>query len=176
MRGFWNHFFERLDLGGFWNYFFEMFGQNAKKAKNAKKCKKTRQTRTQSQMARLPRVGGRRCSPPGVSIRRPPKVCEACWTIITSPFRYVQIKSQRANLKGQALYASLGSCSPLFFSPQEAGDHRNPPLNLRVLRLVGCLGLIFCSSDTLFKNDIEKTSKKTRKSRILNSKTLPKSF
>ena len=94
----------------------------------------------------------------------------------TSPFRYVQIISQRANLKGQAHYARPGSCSPLFFSPQEAGDHRSPPLNLRVLRLVGSLGQIFCSSETLFKNDIEKTSKKMRKSRILASKTLPKSF
>ena len=102
-------------------------------------------------------VGGGGVPPWGPSIRRPPKVCEACWTIITSPFRYVQIKSQRANLKGQAHYARPGSCSPLFFSPQEAGDHRSPPLNLHVLRLVGLLGLIFCSSDTLFKNDIEKT-------------------
>ena len=120
------------------------------------------------------RVGGGGVPPWGPSIRRPPKVCEACWTIITSPFRYVQIKSQRANLKGQAHYARPGSCSPLFFSPQEAGDHRSPPLNLRVLRLVGPLGSIFCSSDTLFKNDIEKTSKKMRKSRILASQNPPK--
>ena len=85
-----------------------------------------------------------------------------------------QDQSRRANLKGQAPYASLGSCSPLFFSPQEAGDHRNPPLNLRVLHLVGCLGLICCSSDTLFKNDIQKTSKKMRKSMILASQNRPK--
>ena len=31
-----------------------------------------------------------------------------------------------ANLKGQTLYARQKSYTPLFFSPQELGDHRNP--------------------------------------------------
>ena len=110
---------------------------------------------------------------------RPPKVCEACWTIITSPFRYVQIKSQRANLRGQAPYASLGSCSPIFVFPQEGGDYRNPDAKIHHLRLVGPLGSIFCPSQACCENDFEKTSKKVRKSRILASqnppKTLPKS-
>ena len=48
----------------------------------------------------------------------------------------------------------------LKFSPQEGGDHRNPSLNLRLLRLVGPLGSIFCPSQACFKNDFEKTVKK----------------
>ena len=121
-----------------------------------------------------PRVGVRRWSPMGDF--NPPPTEGVRSVLDTQPHRF-QIRpdqSQRANLKGQALYARPGSCSPLFFSPQEAGDHRSPPLNLRVLRLVGPLGSFFCSSDTLFKNDIEKTSKKMRKSRILASQNPPK--
>ena len=49
-----------LDLGGFWNAFFEIFGQNAKKAKNAKNA-----CQNKSSITNVPRVGGRRCSPPG---------------------------------------------------------------------------------------------------------------
>ena len=122
----------------------------------------------------LPKFGRRRCPPLGAFNPPPTEGVRSVLDNSHIAFRYVQIISQRANLKGQALYARPGSCSPLFFSPQEAGDHRNPPLNLRVLRLVGSLGLIFCSSDTLFKNDIEKTSKKMRKSRILASQNPPK--
>ena len=152
----------RLDFGGpgprFWRVlgrFFRDFRQ--KQPQTTKTCQE--RTSITDLPDRQRWVGGG--DPPrGVSIRRPPKVCEACWTTITIACQIRQDQSRRANLKGQAPYASLGSCSPLFFSPQEAGDHRNPPLNLRVLRLVGCLGLIFCSSETLFKNDIEKTSRK----------------
>ena len=57
-----------------------------------------------------------------------------------SPVRYVKINQQMANLKGQAPYAGLGSCSPIFFFPQEAGDDRSPPLNYRLLLLLGLLG------------------------------------
>ena len=114
--------------------------------------------------------GGGGAPPWGVSIRRPPKVCEACWTIITSPVRYVLIKSQRANLKGQAHYARPGSCSPLFFSPQEAGDRRNPPSDLRFLRFFGLLGRFFA----LLKRSSKFTSKKMRKSRIWASQNPPK--
>ena len=53
-----------LDLGGFWNDFFEILGQNAKKAKNAKNA-----CQAKTSITNVPRVGGRRCSPPrGVSI------------------------------------------------------------------------------------------------------------
>ena len=49
-----------LHLDGFWNDFFEICGQNAKRAKNAQNAC---QNKTSSTSA--PRVGGRRCSPPG---------------------------------------------------------------------------------------------------------------
>ena len=49
-----------LHLGGFWNDFFEIFGQNAKKAKNAKNA-----CQNKTSITNAPRVGGRRCSPPG---------------------------------------------------------------------------------------------------------------
>ena len=88
--------------------------------------------------------------------------------------------SQLANLKGQAHYAGLGSWSPLFVSPQQGGDHRNPEAKIHHLRLVGPLGSIFCPSQACFKNDFEKTSKKVWKSRILTSqnplKIYPKSL
>ena len=50
----------RLDLGGFWNDFFEIFDQNATKAKNAKNA-----CQNKTSITNAPRVGGRRCSPPG---------------------------------------------------------------------------------------------------------------
>ena len=70
-----------------------------------------------------------------------------------SPVRYVKINQQMANLKGQAPYAGLGSCSPIFFFPQEPGDHRNPEPKCGPTPLVGPLGSIFCSSRACFKND-----------------------
>ena len=83
--------------------------------------------------------------------------------------------SQMANLKSQALYARQRSYTPLFVSPQEPGDHRSPAQNFRFLCLVGSCWSIFSPSGARLKNDNEKTSKKTRKSRILASQTLPKS-
>ena len=50
----------RLDLGGFWHDFFNIFGQDAKKAKNAKNA-----CQNKTAITNPPRVGGRRCSPPG---------------------------------------------------------------------------------------------------------------
>ena len=50
----------KLDLGRFWHDFFEILGQNAKKAKNAKNA-----CQNKTAITNPPRVGGRRCSPPG---------------------------------------------------------------------------------------------------------------
>ena len=50
----------RLDFRGFGNDFFKILGQNAKKAKNAKNA-----CQNKSSITNAPRVGGRRCSPPG---------------------------------------------------------------------------------------------------------------
>ena len=86
MGGFWNDFFERLDLGGFWNDFFEIFGQNAKKAKNAKKRKKPAKQELNHKWPDCQGWVGGGAPPRGVSIRRPPKVCEACG--ITSPIAF----------------------------------------------------------------------------------------
>ena len=88
MGGFWNDFFERLDLGGFWNDFFEMFGQNAKKAKNAKKCKKPAKQELNHKWPDCQGWVGGGAPPRGVSIRRPPKVCEACEITTESLSRY----------------------------------------------------------------------------------------
>ena len=82
--------------------------------------------------------------------------------------------SQMANLKSQALYARQRSYTPLFVSPQEPGDHRSPAQNFRFLCLVGSCWTIFSPSGARLKNDVEKTSKKTRKSRILASENPPK--
>ena len=113
--------------------------------------------------------------PRGGSNRRPPKVWQRR-ARYSAPSLQTKCpdQSQRANLKGQALYARPGSCSPLFFSPQEAGDHRKPGPKMHLLRLVGPLGSIFCSSRACFKNEIEKTSKKIGKSMILASASPPK--
>ena len=82
--------------------------------------------------------------------------------------------SQMANLKNQTLYARQRSYTPLFVSPQEPGDHRSPAQNFRFLCLVGSCWPIFSPSGARLKNDVEKTSKKTRKSRILASENPPK--
>ena len=50
----------KLDLGRFWHDFFDILGQNAKKAKNAKNA-----CQNKTAITNPPRVGGRRCSPPG---------------------------------------------------------------------------------------------------------------
>ena len=75
-----------------------------------------------------------------------------------------QDQSQMANLKGQAHSARLKSYTPLFFSPQEGWDDRNPVTKFAPSAFSGLLNRFFCSSRVCFKNDFEKTSKKLRKS------------
>ena len=80
----------KLDLGRFWHDFFEILGQNAKKAKNAKNA-----CQAKTSIRNVPRVGGRRCSPPGgVSIKRP---CEKKKSRLASKTNYRRtVVSQRA--------------------------------------------------------------------------------
>ena len=75
-----------------------------------------------------------------------------------------QYQSQTANLKGQAHSARLKSYTPLFFSPQEGWDDRNPVTKFAPSAFSGLLNRFFCSPRVCFKNDFEKTSKKLRKS------------
>ena len=75
-----------------------------------------------------------------------------------------QDQSQMANLKGQAHSARLKSYTPLFFSPQEGWDDRNPVTKFAPSAFSGLLNRFFCSPRMCFKNDFEKTSKKLRKS------------
>ena len=84
-----------------------------------------------------------------------------------------QDQSQMANLKGQAHSARLKSYTPLFFSPQEGWDDRNPVTKFAPSAFSGLLNRFFCSSWMCFKNDFEKTSKKLRKSWILASQNFP---
>ena len=144
-----------LDFGGSWVDFSEIFGQkNHKRQKPAKKGHR-------SQICQTAKGGWAAVVPPGGFQSAAHRRCaKRARSQQESPVRYVKINQQMANLKGQAPYAGLGSCSPLFFSPQEGGDHRNPALNLRLLRLAGPLGSIFCPSQACFKNDFEKTWKK----------------
>ena len=112
--------------------------------------------------------------PGGSSIRRPPKVCRACWTTTTSLSAKALDLSQMAKL----LMASSSSCSessytPLFFSPQEPGDHRRPCAKKRKNGTLWLFFSIFCSSKLQSKFCIEKTSKKAWKSRVLASQTPP---
>ena len=150
----------KLDLEGFSNNFFEIFCQNAKKAKNTQNA-----CQNKTSITNAPRVGGRRCSPPGgfqsaahrrcaVRARSPAKSSSA----------KCQDQSQMANLKGQAHSAKLRSYTPLFFSPQEGWDDRNPVTKFAPSAFSGLLNRFFCSPRMCFKNDFEKTSKKLRKS------------
>ena len=61
-------------------------------------------------------------------------------------------------------------------SPQARPVHRSPAQKYRFLCLFRLLGSIFGPSQTRFKNDFEKTSKKVRKSRILASENPLKTF
>ena len=85
-----------------------------------------------------------------------------------------QYQSQTANLKGQAHSARLKSYTPLFFSPQEGWDDRNPVTKFAPSAFSGLLNRFFCSSRACFKNVFEKTSKKLRKSWIWASQNRPK--
>ena len=80
----------KLDLGRFWHDFFEILGQNAKKAKNAKNA-----CQNKTSITNAPRVGGRRCSPPGgfqsAGHRR-------CANGVPNSFPTGSVESQLANL------------------------------------------------------------------------------
>ena len=160
-----------LDFGGSWVDFSEIFGN--KKTINVKNLPRKD---IDHRFARPPKVGGRRWSPPGGFQSAAHRRCAKRARSPAPSLSDTLDPSQLANLKGQAHYAGLGSWSPLFVSPQEGGDHRNPSLNLRLLRLVGPLGSIFCPSQACFKNDFEKTSKKVWKSRILASENPSKIY
>ena len=162
----------RLDFGGpgprFWRVlgtifrsfrsFWNSFPRNGRFINKTPRTPRTpAKTRPRSQI-RQEWVGGG--APPPGGFNPPPT--EGVRSVLDSHPHSFQIhpdQSQRANLKGQALYARLGSCSPLFFSPQEAGDNRNPPLNLRLLRFWGLLGRFFALPERASKM----TSKKHRK-------------
>ena len=69
---------------------------------------------------------------------------------------------------------SEGSYTPLFFSPQEPGDHRRPCAKKRKNGTLSLFFSIFCPSKLQSKFCIEKTSKKVWKSMVLASQTPPK--
>ena len=113
--------------------------------------------------------------PRGVSIRRPPKVCAACWTTLDNrPQPFVRSHQQRAKLLMASSSSLSGSWTPLFFSPQEPGDHRRPCAKKRKSVALWLFFSIFCPSKLQSKFCIEKTSKKMRKSRLWLPNTLPK--
>ena len=107
-------------------------------------------------------VGWPAVSPPwGLSIRRPPKVCRACWIQTTS----LTTKAPDPTTDGQApddklKFLDQGSYTPLFFSPQEPGDHRRPCAKKRKNGTLSLFFSIFCPSKLQSKFCIEKTSKK----------------
>ena len=82
--------------------------------------------------------------------------------------------SQMAKLQMASSSSLSGSWTPLFFSPQEPGDHRRPCAKKRKSVALWLFLSIFCPSKLQSKFCIEKTSKKVRKSRILASQTPPK--
>ena len=77
-------------MGGFWHDFFEIFGQNAKKAENAQNA-----CQTKTSITNVPRVGGRRCSPPGGF----QSACHRrCANGVPDSFPTGSVESQLANL------------------------------------------------------------------------------
>ena len=97
--------------------------------------------------------------PWGSSIRRPPKVCEACWTLNQSSSAKCQTQSQMANLKGQALMQAQAR-DPLSFSlPRRVGTTGNQVQKSTFCVLLGLLGRFFA----LPKRASKMTSKKHRK-------------
>ena len=96
-----------LDFGGSWVDFSEIFGQkNHKRQKPAKKGHR-------SQICQTAKGGWAAVVPPrGVSIRRPPKVCEACWITITIA---CQIRQDQSTKRESKRPSSL--CMPRFLFP-----------------------------------------------------------
>ena len=123
-----------------------------------------------------PRVGGRRCSPPGGFQSAAHRRCAG--RAESKPHR-LQLKLQIYQQTAKLLTACSNSClegsyTPLFFSPQEPGDHRRPCAKKRKNGTWWLFFSIFCPSKLQSKFCIEKTSKKVRKSRVLASQTPPK--
>ena len=114
-------------------------------------------------------MGGGVPPPRGFQSAAHRRCATACWTNM--------LQLQNLSTKDLSTRSSENFELPLsIISPREPGDHRSPAPNLRFLRLVRLLGSIFCPSETRFKNDFEKTSKKMRKSMIWTSQNLPQTL
>ena len=111
------------------------------------------------------KVGGG--GPPlGVSIRRPPKVGNG---VLNS-----KSTSPTSNTRHQHRWPCCKCLrefrvSPLYISPRGSPVHRKPAAKKRKSLVFSHFWSIFSPSETRFKNDYEKTSKKMRKSWILAS-------
>ena len=110
----------------------------------------------------------------GSSSRWPPNVCHSV--------RDANLKTPTSNTRHQHRMALLQVSHEIFvfplpiIPPQARPVHRSPAQKYRFLCLFRLLGSIFSPSETRFKNDFEKTSKKMRKSRILASQNPPKTL
>ena len=137
---------------------------------NAKNAQKTAKTKAPSQGGQTAKgwVGGG--DPPGGFQSAAHRRCAG----------RAGLKSHRPQPKLQTYHkapnsSSLsGSWTPLFFSPQEPGDHRRPCAKKRKSVALWLFFSIFCPSKLQSKFCIEQTSKKMRKSRLWLPKTLPK--
>ena len=119
--------------------FWSLLGQNAKKAKNAKNA-----CQAKTSITNVPRVGGRRCSPPrGVSITIEPAAhrrwCRACWTHHHTSCHTSCLTSPISSLLPISP-TSWAFSPPLFFFPPEVA-HSARPSQKNHLRLFGAF---FC--------------------------------
>jgi len=117
--------------------------------------------------------GGRRWSPPGgynpPATEGVPTACEIEFKLALSNHSWPLSTFFRA-IRPEVFE------TPILSFPQEPGDHRSPAPKNCFLCLVGSFWSIFAPSEPHSKNDIEKTSKKVRKLRILASQTPPKTL
>ena len=101
-----------------------------------------------------------------------------CANSVLDWFPTGSVQSQLANLTFFRAVRSRNSIwsvlSPILSFPQEPGDHRKPDAKKRKSLVFSHFWSIFSPSEPRLKNDIEKTSKKVRKSRILAFPTPPK--
>ena len=120
--------------------------------------------------------GGRRCPPPGgfqsAAHRR-------CAGRARPQSHRLQPKLQIYQQMAKFLMACSSSCfegsyTPLFFSPQEPGDHRRPCAKKRKNGTLWLFFSIFCFSKLQSKFCTEKTSKKVGKSMVFATQTPPK--
>ena len=116
-------------------------------------------------------VGGRRCPPPGGFQSAGH---QRCANSVLNSFPTGSVQSQLANLDILSSISIWSVLSPILSFPQEPGDHRNPTQKNRFLCLVGPSWSFYSPFQPRLKNDIEKTSKKMRKSRNLSSQSRPK--